>query len=157
MTSLPPSPFFISSDLVSRSDVSAAAATSPPAPVAVAAAINSSFARPEKSGESTAASAWVSSSPQLRAPVEPAAVEVGCGQAPDVNSTPMHPPVSVNCDKAPAASLFSSADPGPCGFDFEAEIAILEAQWARDGIVMNATTFFIEAISSIPHSSSSRA
>lgn len=50
-------------------------------------------------------------------------------------------------------------DPGMSGFgdNFEAEIAILEAQWARDGIIMNATTFFTEAASSIPPASNSTA
>lgn len=84
MSTLPPSPFIVSSAL--SMDVSAAAATSPPAPLDAAAVINSSIAEPEKSGESKAASARAASSPQLRAPVEPAAVEVGCGQAPEFSS-----------------------------------------------------------------------
>lgn len=41
---------------------------------------------------------------------------------------------SGNCDEASVSSPPSSVDPGPCGFDFDSEIAaLLEAQWPRDG------------------------
>ena len=92
------------------------------------------------------------------------------------NSVPTPPPqatseTSVNCAGASASALSSSripgdwdrqaaaeastpdlelsaaVDPGPCGFDFEAEISMLEAQWARDGITMNARTFATSVIS----------
>lgn len=57
-----------------------------------------------------------------------------------------------------ACSRTNSADPGMAGFDidFEYEVAALEAQWLRDGIIMNARTFFTEAANSIcPDSNSS--
>lgn len=43
----------------------------------------------------------------------------------------------------------ATADPAdPVVVDFEAEVAALEAQWRRDGISMNATTFFNAAVNS---------
>jgi hypothetical protein len=41
--------------------------------------------------------------------------------------------------------------------NFEQEVAALEAEWARAGILINATTFFTEAAKAIPPASSSSA
>lgn len=46
----------------------------------------------------------------------------------------------------PCRMLGDDADPGPCGFDFEAEISALEAQWKRDGICIKAATFAVSVI-----------
>jgi hypothetical protein len=109
----------------------------------------------------------------VNAPVSssPAPVETGA-----TLSDPTLPPpqatseTSVNCGEASVSSLSSSripgdwdrqavaeasspdlklsaaVDPGPCGFDFEADLSSLEAQWALDGIFMNSRTFAASVI-----------
>jgi hypothetical protein len=69
------------------------------------------------------------------------------------NSLPTSPPqvaseTSVNCAGASVSALSSSADFGMAGFgiDFDSEIEVLEAQWARDGILMNSRTFATSVI-----------
>lgn len=50
----------------------------------------------------------------------------------------------------------ATADPAdPVVVDFETEVAALEAEWLRDGIVMNATAFLIAALNSSADNSDS--
>lgn len=54
---------------------------------------------------------------------------------------PIPPDAPGNCGEAvevTVSPLFSSADPGACGFDFEAEVSALEAEWARHGLRLGA-------------------
>lgn len=72
-----------------------------------------------EAGETDAASAWASRSPALRAPVEPAAVKVGCGQAPEFNSNTSE--ASGTTRKVPSGSfsgepsVLQSSDRKPVG------------------------------------------
>ena len=56
---------------------------------------NIEIPEPAKAGETSTAGARVAASPDKRAPVEPVAEEVGCGQAPETNSDSATPGVSL--------------------------------------------------------------
>lgn len=82
-------------------------------------ATNSEFAQPEKSGESRVAGALAASSPQLSAPLEPAGVEVGFGQAPEINSVCVGSVCVNGCasSRPDAQGSMSAAVPNPDGLD----------------------------------------
>lgn len=128
---------------VSCADVNAAASDSPPKPSGAAAALSDApvdFPPPDRSTVSAsqpASQAAATVDLILASALDPAKGAEG-GHCPGTC-----PPLAV------------AVDPGPCGFDFEAEVAILEAQWARDGIIMNATASRIFALSVIAPISSS--
>jgi len=128
---------------VSCADVNAAAATLSPQAHAAAATFTSSREGDRQAADST--------SPQA---------PLGVGSAADPGPCGWH---STELESALASETMAddghwpaTADPAdPVVVDFEAEVAALEAQWRRDGISMNTTTFFTAALNSSADSSDS--
>lgn len=123
---------------VSCADVNAAASDSPPKPSGAAAALSDApvdLFPPDRS--TVSASQPVS---QAAATVDPGPCGWG---SPDLESA-LASETMADGDHWPATAC--PAD--PVVVDFEAEVAALEAQWRRDGISMNATTFFNAAVNS---------
>jgi ribosomal protein L37AE/L43A len=91
------------------------------------------------------------SDPTLPPPQATSETSVNCGEASVSSLSSSRIPgdwdrQAVAEASTPDLKLSAAVDPGACGFDFEADLAILESQWALDGIIMNSRTFAASVI-----------